>query len=191
MVPELLTLDHLVITQTKSFINDEFSISDENGAPVGTIVQSRELKEFFMGSRGLTVAATDPEGNPGQPVLVIKDPPNFMLDSYEVYFPEEDEPLAVVTSKLSLFRTKMRLTMAGFDDVDIEGNFWDLNFTITSRDQPLAQVSTAWNGFSNFMMGKNSYHLALQPGLDPRQHAALLGATMCLDMLRTKKRNND
>ncbi|MHA2787629.1 LURP-one-related/scramblase family protein [Corynebacterium sp. S7] len=190
MNPALLTLDRLVISQTKSFFVDEFSISDENGSPVGTVVQSTELKDFFMGSRGLTVAATDIDGNSTEPVLIIQDPPNFVFDTYEVYLPHEEEPLAVITQKFSFLKTRLSLTMSGFPDVEINGNFWDLDFSITSEGQPLARVTTGWTGLSNYMFGKNTYLLSIRPGLDPRQHAALLGATMSLDMLRTKKQDD-
>ncbi|WP_018296588.1 LURP-one-related/scramblase family protein [Corynebacterium lubricantis] len=190
MIPDLLTLDTLVISQTKSFIADEFSISDEHGSPVGTVVQSTDLKDFFMGSRGLTVAATDADGTSTAPVLIIQDLPNFVFDTYEVYLPQEEEPLAIISQKWSFLKTRLSLTMAGFPDVEITGNFWDLDFAIASEGQPLARVTTGWTGLSNYMLGKNTYLLTIRPGLDSRQHAALLGATMSLDMLRAKKQDD-
>ena len=60
MLPRLLTLDNLVISQTKSFMQDQFLIADEQGVPVGTIVQSSSMKDmFFNASRSLEVAFTD------------------------------------------------------------------------------------------------------------------------------------
>ena len=60
MMQKLFTLDELVISQTKSLLKDRFMISDVNGTPVGTIVQSTSLKEMvFKPSRSLEVALTD------------------------------------------------------------------------------------------------------------------------------------
>ncbi len=78
MTQNLFTLDELVISQTKSFLNDQFMITDLDGTPVGTILQSTSLKDMvFKSSRSLEVALTDAEGNPLQTVMTISDPPNF------------------------------------------------------------------------------------------------------------------
>ena len=39
-------------------------------------------------------------------------------------------------------------------------------------------------------MGKTSYRISFQPGLDQRQHAAILGTAVAVDMLRRKRRNS-
>ncbi len=89
-------------------------ISDVNGTPVGTIVQSTSLKEMvFKPSRSLEVALTDAEGNPQQTVMTISDPPNFLRDTYEVHLPGIEQPMAVITKRFSMFKTKMELTMGG------------------------------------------------------------------------------
>lgn len=40
--------------------------------------------------------------------------------------------MAVITKRFSMFKTKMKLTMEGFADVEVHGDFWDWNLTITS-----------------------------------------------------------
>lgn len=111
---KLFTLDELIISQTKSLLKDRFMISDVNGTPVGTIVQSTSLKEMvFKPSRSLEVALTDAEGNPQQTVMTISDPPNFLRDTYEVHLPGIEQPMAVITKRFSMFKTKMELTMGG------------------------------------------------------------------------------
>ena len=191
MLPRLLTLDNLVISQTKSFMQDQFLIADEQGVPVGTIVQSSSMKDmFFNASRSLEVAFTDEQGNPQQPLMVIKDPPNFVRDTYEVYLPGVEKPMAVVTKKFSLLKTRLSLEMEGFPEIEIEGDVWDWNITITSQGQPLAEVRNEWGGVGRFLAGKNTYRLSIAPGLDPQQHAGLIGAVMCMDMLRTKAQNS-
>ena len=192
MTQNLFTLDELVITQTKSFLNDQFMITDIDGTPVGTILQSTSLKDMvFKSSRSLEVALTDAEGNPLQTVMTISDPPNFLRDTYEVHLPGIEQPMAVITKRFSLLKTKLDLTMEGFADVEIHGDFWDWNLSITSRGRRLANVTNEWTGVGNYFMGKNTYRLAITPGLKEQQHAAILGAVMSMDMLRTKQKNSD
>ena len=155
MSQNLFTLDELVISQTKSFLNDQFMIADINGTPVGTILQSTSLKDMvFKSSRSLEVALTDAEGTPLQTVMTISDPPNFLRDTYEVHLPGIEQPMAVITKRFSLLKTKLDLTMEGFADVEIHGDFWDWNLSITSGDRLLADVSNEWTGMGNFFMGK-------------------------------------
>ena len=40
------------------------------------------------------------------------------------------------------------------------------------------------------LMGKTSYRLRIQPGLDERQHAAVIGIALAIDMRRAKMRRN-
>ena len=172
-------------------MQDQFLIADEQGVPVGTIVQSSSMKDmFFNASRSLEVAFTDEQGNPQQPLMVIKDPPNFVRDTYEVYLPGVEKPMSVVTKKFSLLKTRLTLEMEGFPEIEIEGDVWDWNITITSQGQPLAEVRNEWSGVGRFLAGKNTYKLSIAPGLDPQQHAGLIGAVMCMDMLRTKQQNS-
>ena len=42
----------------------------------------------------------------------------------------------------------------------------------------------------NYFMGKNTYLLQIAPDLNEQQHAAIIGAVMSMDMLRTKKKKN-
>ena len=192
MTQNLFTLDELVITQTKSFLNDQFMITDLDGTPVGTILQSTSLKDMVLkSSRSLEVAITDAEGNPLQTVMTISDPPNFLRDTYEVHLPGIEQPMAVITKRFSMLKTKLELTMKGFPDVEIRGDFWDWNLSITSEDRLLADVSNEWTGMGNFFMGKNTYRLRITPGLSEQQHAAIIGAVMSMDMLRTKQKNSD
>ena len=142
-------------------------------------------------SRSLEVAITDAEGNPLQTVMTISDPPNFLRDTYEVHLPGIEQPMAVITKRFSMLKTKLELTMKGFPDVEIRGDFWDWNLSITSEDRLLADVSSEWTGMGNFFMGKNTYRLRITPGLSEQQHAAILGAVMSMDMLRTKQKNSD
>ena len=192
MTQNLFTLDELVITQTKSFLNDQFMITDIDNTPVGTILQSTSLKDMvFKSSRSLEVAITDAEGNPLQTVMTISDPPNFLRDTYEVHLPGIEQPMAVITKRFSMLKTKLELTMKGFPDVEIRGDFWDWNLSITSHGRQLANVTNEWTGVGNYFMGKNTYCLAITPGLNEQQHAAIIGAVMSMDMLRTKEKNRE
>lgn len=190
MTPPLLTLDNLVISQAKSFIVDEFTITDERGVPVGAVVQGSKIGDFFMGSRSLAVASTDPQGRPVAPIIVIKDPPNLLHDTYEVYAAAGEQPLARIRREITLFKTRLTVAMEGFADVEVAGNLWDLDFSMLSQGREIARVNAGWAGLGNAFLGKSTYHLAMTSGLSECQHAAILGTTMSLDMLRTKKRRS-
>lgn len=191
MASPLLALDNLVISQEKSMFTDSFSICDQQGRTVGTVLQGSAFKDFLMSSRSLAITATDYEGTPLQPVAVITDPPNFMADTYEVHTPEGGQVIATVRTRFSFFKTKLTMTMDDFDSVEVTGNFWDRNFTMLSAGREIARVSSGFKSIGAALMGKSVYHLDMVPGLSEDQHAAILGATMSLDMLLTKRREKN
>ena len=178
----LLTSDDLLITQTKAFMRNEYSIVDATGTLVGETRQDLALRDLLRSSRSLIVSAGDTT------VLRVSDPVNLLRDSYEVHLEGSDRPLATIRARISLLRERFTLTMDGLPDIDIEGSVWRWNFTMTSQGRPVARVDNAWPGAGNYLIGKNSYHLGMEAGLAEHHHAALLGATLCLDLARKKRR---
>ena len=181
----MLDRDELIFSQTKALGTDEFEITDGQGQLVGTARQTRQLADMFRGSRGVEVRDAQ-----GTLVLGVTDPANFLRDSYEVRLAEPDMVLATLRSKFSLLRTKLDLEIAGFPGVQIDGKLLALNFDLTSNGQPIASINAEYTGMGRAFMGKTSYRISFQPGLDQRRHAAILGTAVAVDMLRRKRRNS-
>jgi len=83
--------------------------------------------------------------------------------------------------------TQMNVAMEGFTDAQVLGRLWDRKFEISAREGHLASLTMSWKGTWSFLRGEVTYNLAIAPGLDARRHAALIGATICLDLVHTKQ----
>lgn len=180
-------LDHdvLIFSQTKALGTDEFEITDADGTVVGSARQTLKLADLFSSSRGTEVRDVD-----GNLVLGVTDPVNLLRDSYEVRLAEPDMHLATLRSRFSLMRTKLDLEIAGFPQVDVDGKIMALDFTLTSMDREIARITAEFSGMRRAMMGKTTYRIAFAPNLDEKQHAAILGSAVAIDMLRRKRRNS-
>ena len=80
------------------------------------------------------------------------------------------------------------MEVAGFPEVQVEGKVFQLNYTLTSQGRPIASVDAEFSGVGRAVMGKTNYRVRMQPGLDERQHAAVIGVALAIDMRRAKMR---
>ncbi|MCT2339621.1 LURP-one-related/scramblase family protein [Corynebacterium sp. p3-SID1056] len=181
----MLDRDELIFSQTKALGTDEFEITDAAGTLVGTARQTLKLSDLFSSSRGTEVR--DAQGNL---VLGVTDPVNWLHDSYEVRLADPDLPLATLRTRFAWLRTKLSLEIAGFPEVEVDGKLMALDFTLTSMGREIARITAEYSGMGRMMMGKTTYRITFAPGLDERQHAAILGSAVALDMLRRKRRNS-
>ena len=74
--------------------------------------------------------------------------------------------------------------------MQIQGQVFDLNYALTSQGQEIARVDAEYSGVGRMLMGKTSYRVRIQPGLDQREHAAVIGIALAIDMRRAKMRRN-
>ena len=124
----------------------------------------------------------------GRHVLSIEDPVDFIRDTYAVHLVEPPMQLARLTKRFAWIGAKFDVEIAGFPDVEIVGEVFQLNYTLTSQGREIARVDAEYSGMGRAMMGKTSYRVRIQPGLDERQHAAIIGIALAIDMRRAKMR---
>ncbi len=189
IVGGVLTSNELIIAQYQAIGRDEFTITDPQGVQLGTARQRRKLGDLFKASRGVEVFDAT-----GTPVLTIEDPVNFFFDRYAVHRtdPESGEhsELAHIARRLSWIGAKYDVDIAGYPQMEINGEIFQLNFELTSQGSTIAWVDAELPGIGKALMGKTTYCVAFEPGLDENLHAAVLGIAFALDMRRKKMRES-
>ena len=179
----MLRENEIVVTQTKALGRDEFAIENAHGDVLGTARQTLKMSDLVKASRGVEVFDTD-----GRHVLSIEDPVDFIRDTYAVHLVEPPMQLARLTKRFAWIGAKFDVEIAGFPGVEINGQVFQLNYTLTSQGREIARVDAEYSGMGRAMMGKTSYRVRIQPGLDERQHAAIIGIALAIDMRRAKMR---
>ena len=179
----MLRENEVVVTQTKALGRDEFAIENAHGDVLGTARQTLKMSDLVKASRGVEVFDTG-----GRHVLSIEDPVDFIRDTYAVHLVEPPMQLARLTKRFAWIGAKFDVEIAGFPGVEIVGEVFQLNYTLTSQGREIARVDAEYSGMGRAMMGKTSYRVRIQPGLDERQHAAIIGIALAIDMRRAKMR---
>ena len=175
----------IVVRQTKALGRDTFAIEGPDGELLGTARQTLKMSDLVKASRGVEVFDAD-----GAHVLSIEDPVNFIRDKYVVHQVNPPLELARLTQRFAWIGAKFDVEVAGFPDVQIQGQAFQLNYTLTSQGRPLATVDAEYSGMGRMLMGKSSYRVRIEPDLDERQHAAVIGIALAIDMRRAKMRRN-
>ena len=175
----------IVVRQTKALGRDTFAIEGPDGELLGTARQTLKMSDLVKASRGVEVFDAA-----GAHVLSIEDPVNFIRDKYVVHQVNPPLELARLTQRFAWIGAKFDVEVAGFPDVQIQGQAFQLNYTLTSQGRPLATVDAEYSGMGRMLMGKSSYRVRIEPGLDERQHAAVIGIALAIDMRRAKMRRN-
>mgnify|MGYP002716114351 FL=1 len=175
----------LVVKQTKALGRDAFAIEGPDGELLGTARQTLKMSDLVKASRGVEVFDAD-----GTHVLSIEDPVNFIRDTYVVHLASPPMQLAKLTKRFAWIGAKYDVEMAGLPDVQIQGQAFQLNYSLTSQGREIARVDAEYSGMGRLMMGKTSYRVRIEPGLDERQRAAVVGITLAIDMRRQKMRKN-
>ncbi|WKK61418.1 scramblase [Corynebacterium sp. P3-F1] len=185
----MLREDMLTVSQSKTIGRDEFTIAGANGEVLGTARQTLKLSDLVKASRGVEVS--DAAGNLA---LVIEDPVNFIRDTYTVRRVDDQTgtqmELAHITKRFSWIGAKFDVDITGFPPVKIEGQIFQLNYQITGEGRPIARVDAEYSGMGRALMGKTTYRLVFEPGLDENVHAAVIGIAIALDMRREKMRKS-
>lgn len=179
----MFSATEFVVKQTKAMGRDTFVIESASGEPLGTARQTRNLGDLVNASRGVQVFDAN-----GAHVLTIEDPINLIRDTYVVNLVSPSMQLAKLTKRFSWLGSRFNVEVAGFPDVDIEGQPFHLDYALTSQGQPFAQVTAEFSGVGRALMGKTSYRVRLQQRLNYRQTATVVGITLAIDMRRAKMR---
>ncbi|SIS40735.1 Uncharacterized protein YxjI [Corynebacterium appendicis CIP 107643] len=187
MLAAMLQANQLIISQSKAIGRDEFSIADARGTQLGMARQTRKLSDLFKASRGVEVFDAV-----GALVLAVEDPVNLIRDRYTVYRADLQTgghaELAHITKRFAWIGAKYDVDIAGYPQVEIKGEVFQLNYALTSQGHPIARVDAEFSGVGRALMGKTTYRIAFEPGLDQNVHAAVIGIALALDMRREKMR---
>lgn len=179
----MLKEPEIVVTQTKALGRDEFAIQTPEGEMLGTARQTLKMGDLVKASRGVEVFDAS-----GAHVLSIEDPVDLIRDTYAVHLVDPPMQLARLTKRFAWIGSKFDVEIAGFPDVAVEGEVFQLNYALTSQGRPFARVDAEFSGLGRAVMGKTSYRVRMEPGLDERQHAAVIGIALAIDMRRAKMR---
>ncbi|GAB3942537.1 LURP-one-related/scramblase family protein [Corynebacterium tapiri] len=185
----LLQHDVLVVQQMRHVFNDTFDILGPDGYPIGFVVgQGSALRRLAAGTRELSVHETtpDPAGGlgPGQRILTITDPFNFLRDTFEVH--DDQGVLATITRRWSMFGNKLSIELPGYPAVEFRGDVFDFNAQIYVGEQVVATIDRQFSGVLNELAGKQRYVITFGQGLDLRLRAAILGAAIAADLIKSK-----
>lgn len=110
-------------------LNGSFDIKDELGQPAYHVEGSflKWLKEFTV-TNGL-----------GQNVSFIKHQFSFLRPKFEVTM--ADGRIFTLVKELTFFKDKYTIDNLG---LEINGDWWDMNFTLLKNGQVIAQISQEW-----------------------------------------------
>ena len=189
MLAAMLQANELIISQSKAIGRDEFTISDPNGGQLGLARQTRKLSDLLKASRGVEVFDAG-----GTPVLAVEDPVNVIRDRYIVHRADPQNggqaELAHITKRFAWIGAKYDVDIVGFPQVEIQGEVFQLNYALTCQGRMIARVDAEFSGVGRALMGKTTYRVAFEPGLDENVHAAVIGIAIALDMRREKMRDS-
>ncbi|WP_262425795.1 LURP-one-related/scramblase family protein [Brachybacterium sp. Z12] len=184
--PRLLDRDTLVMQQITGFMSNDFDILDGTGEQVAGHVSTTGsgVTRFFAGSRSLDVADAD-----GTPLLHVADPPGIGFDRFELSAPD-GTPLAELTSRFSIFSTRVSMTMADGAELELRGDPLGLDFTFEMQGTVAARVGRQWAGLSRGFLGHSRYVLPIEPTVPAPLRLAIIGGCIVLDLIRRKKSRN-
>ena len=189
IVGGVFTSNELIISQYQAIGRDEFTITYPQGVQLGTARQTRKLGDLFKASRGVEIF-----DEAGTTVLTIEDPVNFFFDRYAVHRtdPESGEhsELAHITKRFAWFNAKYDVDIAGYPQIEVYGESFQPDHTLSSQGRNIAQVNAQSPGLGRALMGKTAYRIIIEPGLDENVHAAVIGIAFALDMRNKKMRES-
>lgn len=181
----MLRENEVIIRQTKIFGRNEFAIEAPTGQSLGTARQTKLNMKDVLSRASRQVDVFDAGGTH---LISIEDPIDLIRDSYTVRLVTPAMELARLTSRFKLMGSKFDLDIAGFPEVQAEGKVFNRNYTLTSQGRPIAHVVAEYKGFGRELTGKSDYRVQFEPELSERQHAAILGVVIAIDMWRVKRR---
>ncbi|MBR0341170.1 MAG: LURP-one-related family protein [Oscillospiraceae bacterium] len=113
---------------------------------------------------------TDPAGNE---VAIIKEEFWSWLPRFYVYI--NGEQIATIKKQFTFLRPKYSIECKGWN---IDGDFWDHNYTITCGDQQIASVHKQWLSWGD------SYEIDIA---DPADAVLVASIVLCIDCVQEKQ----
>lgn len=139
-----------------------FAIQDENGTNVYHI--DRQLLSF-----GMQLSFRDMSGTE---LCHIQQKVVSLMPTYEIY--HGGQLWAVVRKNFTILRDKLTIEIPGqASNVEVQGNFWDYEYTFNWNGRALASVSKAWFSWTD------TYGVDVADGMNPLPY---LACTVVVDL---------
>lgn len=181
----LLNEDVLVFQQVTAMMTNNFAIHDAAGAVVGNVETHGSLGSLLVkGSRHFTVSDAD-----GQPVVVLRDPLNFVRDTFELENPDGSS-LGQIRKRFTFFGQRLGITLDSGELIELKGNLPGLNFDLRMQGNIVARVSRRWSGVARGLLGRSTYSLTFEPVVPAEIRKATIAAMIALDLVRHKENNS-
>lgn len=181
----LLTAHTLLFQQVTAMMSNDFAIQDGEGEVAGYVHTHGSLGSLLAkGSRHFTITDAD-----DQPVLMVRDPLNFVRDTFVLENPDGTE-FGQVRKRFTFFNQRLDINLATGETIELKGNLLGLDFDLTMQGSVMARVSRKWAGLAKGLLGRSTYALIFKPETSPELRKAIIGAMIALDLVRRKENNN-
>lgn len=176
--------DTLIVQQTSSFLSNNFEIYNPDGEVVIRIKTEGSLgSRLVKGDRRFTL-----EDAFGTPLMQVRDPMNFVRDTYEIDDPNGN-PIAHVRKRFTFFNKRMDIELPGDRVIEMHGNFLGFEFEFRMGDWIPAKVTRKWSGAGNGYLGRSTYALIFDEEAPDEIRKVIIGGMVALDLIREKERN--
>lgn len=180
----LLIENTLVLQQVTAMVTNDFALQNVDGRTVGRVETHGSLGARLMkGSRHFTV-----RGDTDQPVLVLRDPLNFVRDTFELENPD-GSAFGQVRKRFAFFNQRLDITLTSGELIELKGNFLGLDFELRSHGKVVARISRKWSGLAKGLLGRSTYAITFDPATPADPRKAAIGAMIALDLVRRKESN--
>lgn len=181
----LLTHNTLMFQQVTALVTNDFAILDGEGQVAGRVETHGSLGSLLVkGSRHFTVRDVE-----DQPVLIVRDPLNFVRDTFELQFPD-GSAFGQVRRRFVALTTRLDITLTSGALIELRGNLTGLKFTFTTQGRVVARVSRTWPGLARGVLGRSTYALTFEPETPVEIRRAVIGTMVVLDLVRHKDSNS-
>lgn len=157
-----LQMRNLFIEQKFFTILDQFKVYDEHKR---VIYYAREKFKFF----GETFHVYDASG---RPAFALNKRIFTWLPKYELQIPGRQ--LIMVESEFSFFRKRIKIDPASLN-YRLEGDFWDLNFSLYQGNRLIGQIQ------KRFLSWTDAYHLQIY---DERDTELFIAVVLAVDSIK-------
>ncbi|BAU97291.1 scramblase [Corynebacterium suranareeae] len=176
--------DTLIVQQITSFLSNDFEIYNPEGDVVIRIKTEGSLgSRLVKGDRRFTL-----EDAFGTPLMQVRDPMNFVRDTYEID-DANGTPIAHVRKRFTFFNKRMDIELPGGSVIEMHGNFLGFDFEFRMGDRIPAHVSRKWSGAAKGFLGRSTYAVNFDAEAPEDIRKVIIGAMIALDLIRAKEQN--
>ncbi|WP_124054277.1 LURP-one-related/scramblase family protein [Arcanobacterium ihumii] len=177
----LLDNTTFIMQQVNSVTRNDFEILDGSGNPIGSVQTMGGVgSRLLLGARSFNLCELD-----GTIACHIEDTVNFGRDRYEIT-DHAGNPLASLIKKITFLRTKVEITLANGQAMELVGNPMGMEYQFVLNGQVVGAVARQWAGLAKGLLGHSRYALTMHPEAPTAHKLAMLGSAVALDCIRNK-----